>query len=50
VRRSGIGSYGGLYFCADKTFEARSFFSGLIDDVCIYDEVLSTEEVAELAR
>ncbi len=46
----GVGSNGGLYFGADKTLEAASFFSGLIDDVRIYDEVLSTEEVAELAR
>ncbi len=46
----GVGSNGGLYFGADKTLEAGSLFSGLIDDVRIYDEVLSAEEVAELAR
>ena len=50
VHRSGVGSYGGLYFGADKTLEQGSFFSGLIDDVRIYDDVLSAEEVAELAR
>ena len=46
----GVRSNGGLYFGADKTLEPASFFSGLIDDVRIYDEVLSAEEVAELAR
>ena len=50
VRRSGVGSNGGLYFGADRTLEAQSFFSGLIDDIRIYDEVLSAEDVAELAR
>ncbi|MHC4580921.1 MAG: LamG-like jellyroll fold domain-containing protein [Planctomycetota bacterium] len=33
-----------------NVIEARTFWSGLIDDVRIYDEVLSAEEVAELAR
>jgi hypothetical protein len=46
----GVGSNGGLYFGAEKTLGAGTFFSGLIDDVRIYDEVLSAEEVAELAR
>ena len=46
----GVSSNGGLYLGADKTLEPASFFSGLIDDVRIYDEVLSAEEVAELAR
>ncbi|MFH1718008.1 MAG: M56 family metallopeptidase, partial [Planctomycetota bacterium] len=46
----GMSVNGGLYFGADKTLEASSFFSGLIDDIRIYDEVLSAEEVAELAR
>ena len=46
----GVGSDGGLHFGASKMLEADSFFSGLIDDIRIYDEVLSAEEVAELAR
>ncbi|TKJ37010.1 MAG: hypothetical protein CEE38_08895 [Planctomycetes bacterium B3_Pla] len=46
----GAGSDGGLYFGVGRTVEAGSFFSGLIDDIRIYDEVLSAEEVAELAR
>ena len=47
---AGVDSNGGLYIGADKTLDAASFFSGLIDDVRIYNRVLSTEEVAELAR
>ena len=46
----GVDSNGGMYFGAGKTLDAGSLFSGLIDDVRIYDEVLSAEEVAELAR
>jgi hypothetical protein len=46
----GVGSDGGLYFGAGKMLDAASFFSGLIDDVRIYDRVLSEEEIAELAR
>jgi beta-lactamase regulating signal transducer with metallopeptidase domain len=46
----GEPSDGGLYFGADKRLGQGTFFSGLIDDVRIYDEVLSAEEVAELAR
>ena len=46
----GEPSDGGLYFGADKRLGQGTFFSGLIDDVRIYDEMLSAEEVAELAR
>jgi len=46
----GVDSNGGLYFGAGKTLDAGSFFSGLIDDIRIYDEVLSADEVAELGR
>ena len=46
----GVDSNGGLYFGAGKTLDAEAFWSGLIDDVRIYDEVLSAEEVADLAR
>jgi len=46
----GVGSSGGLYLGADKTLDAGSFFSGLIDDVRIYDKVLSAEEIAVLAQ
>ncbi|MHC4585081.1 MAG: LamG domain-containing protein, partial [Planctomycetota bacterium] len=46
----GVDSNGDLYIGVDKTLAAASFFTGLIDDVRIYDEVLSAEEVAELAH
>jgi len=46
----GVGSNGGLYFGAGKTLDATSFFTGLIDDIRIYDRALSAEEVAELGR
>jgi len=46
----GVGSNGGLYFGAGPARAAGAFWSGLIDDIRIYDEVLSAEEVAELAR
>ena len=43
-------SDGDLYFGAGKTFDAASFWSGLIDDVCIYDQALSAEEIGEMAQ
>ena len=46
----GEGSDGGLYIGADKTLDAASFFSGLVDDVRIYNNVLSTEEIAALTK
>ncbi len=46
----GVNSDGGLYFGADKTLQTSSFFSGLIDDIRIYNKVLSAEEVADLAQ
>lgn len=46
----GVGSDGGLYIGADKTLNAGSFFSGLIDDVRIYNQPLSAEEIAALAQ
>jgi hypothetical protein len=36
-----VGSDGRLYFGTNKTLDAACFFSGLIDDVRIYDEVLN---------
>jgi len=46
----GVGSDGGLYIGADKTLDATSFFSGLIDDVRVYSNVLSAEEIAALEQ
>jgi hypothetical protein len=41
---------GGMYIGAGKNLEAGTFFSGLIDDVRIYNKALSAEEVAALGR
>ena len=41
---------GGLYIGAGKTLEAGTFFSGLIDDVRIYNQALNAEEIMVLAE
>ncbi len=41
---------GGMYIGAGKTLDAGTFFSGLIDDVRIYNVALSAEEIAALAQ
>jgi hypothetical protein len=43
-------SDGGLYIGADKNLDEGTFFSGLIDDVRIYNEVLNAEEIAALTQ
>ncbi|MFC1794279.1 LamG-like jellyroll fold domain-containing protein [Planctomycetota bacterium] len=43
-------SDGGLNIGVGKSFEAGTFFSGLVDDVRIYNVALSTEETAALAH
>ena len=45
-----IFANGGLYIGAGKTLDAASLFSGLIDDVRIYDVALSAEQIAALAQ
>jgi N-acetylneuraminic acid mutarotase len=47
---SGMPSDGGLYIGASKDLDAAFFFSGLIDDVRIYDSALTAEEIAALAQ
>jgi len=47
---SGMPSDGGLYIGASKDLEAGTFFSGMIDDVRIYNQALSAEEIAALAN
>ena len=37
----GMSVYGGLHFGASKTLDAASFFSGLIDDIRIYNRAIS---------
>jgi len=41
---------GGLYIGAGKNLNAGTFFSGLIDDVRIYNVALSPEKIAALAQ
>ncbi len=43
-------SNGGLYIGASKELDLNSFFSGLIDDVRIYNVALAAEETAALAQ
>ena len=43
-------SNGGLYIGVNKNLDAGTFFSGLIDDVRIYNKALSAEEIAALAQ
>jgi len=43
-------SDGGLYIGANKFLEAGTFFSGLIDDVRIYNKALNSEEIKQLAQ
>jgi hypothetical protein len=47
---SGMPSEGGLYIGASKDLDAGTFFSGMIDDVRIYNQALTTEEIAALAQ
>ena len=45
-----VPSDGGIYIGAGKDLEAGGFFSGLIDDVRIYNVPLSDEQIASLAQ
>jgi len=47
---SGMPSDGGLYIGASKDLEAGTFFSGMIDDFRIYNQALTAEEIAALAK
>jgi hypothetical protein len=46
----GMSVLGGLYLGAGKTLDAASFFSGLIDDVRIYNSALTEGEIEAMAR
>jgi N-acetylneuraminic acid mutarotase len=41
---------GGLYIGTSKTLDVGTFFSGLIDDIRIYDVVLSADRIAALTQ
>jgi len=43
-------SNGGINIGANKNLDAGTFFSGLIDDVRIYDVALNAEKFATLAQ
>jgi hypothetical protein len=47
---SGASSGGGLYIGASKDFDTGAFFSGMIDDVRIYNQALTAEEIAALVQ
>lgn len=47
---AGVQSTAGLYIGAGQTLDTLTFFSGLIDDVRIYNKALSEEEIAALAQ
>jgi hypothetical protein len=47
---AGLLPDGELYFGAGKDLGAGSLFAGLIDYVRIYNQAVSAEEVAALAR
>jgi hypothetical protein len=47
---AGLTSDGGLYIGTGKDLDASSFFSGLIDDVRIFEKALTTEEIAALVQ
>ena len=46
----GITCNGDMHMGTGKTLDAGSFFSGLIDDVRIYNQTQSAEEIEALAR
>ena len=47
---SGMPSDGGLHIGASKDLDAASFFSGMIDDVRIYNQALTAEQIEALAK
>jgi len=47
---AGLSCDAGLYIGAGQALDPTTFFSGLIDDVRIYPQVLNAEEIAALAQ
>ncbi len=45
-----VGMYGDLYLGTGSFRTTGTFFSGLIDDVCIYNKALNAEEISALAQ
>ena len=46
----GVQSFAGLYIGSGQILDTGSFFSGLIDDVRIYDIAISAEKIEALAQ
>ena len=46
----GVQTNGGMYIGVGQALDASTFFSGLIDDIRIYDVALTAEEIAALAQ
>ena len=47
---AGLPSAGGLHFGAGQTLDPAGFFSGLIDDVRIYNQALNAEDIEKLTN
>jgi hypothetical protein len=47
---AGMVSDGGLHIGASKDLDAGAFFSGLIDEVRIYNKALTADEIAALVQ
>jgi hypothetical protein len=45
-----VGSYNGLYIGCGTSRETSTFFSGLIDDIRIYNKALNAEQIAALTK
>ena len=46
----GVQSTAGLYIGAGQTLDSSTFFTGLIDDVRVYDRPLTSEDIVVLAQ
>jgi hypothetical protein len=44
------GSYDGLYLGGGKAMEVGTYWSGMIDDVRIYNQALTTQQIAVLTQ
>ncbi len=45
-----VGSDGDLYIDATTGLDPASFFSGLIDDIQIYSEAQTADEITEMVK
>jgi len=47
---AGVSCAAGLYIGAGQALDGATFFSGLIDDVRVYDAALSPEKIEALTQ